>query len=132
MRSGVIYLYTFPNGKVYVGQTRRDPKIRHREHLDQQIGPTNGAFLKAYQEQGEPKYEILETHQHENVEKLIDILNERETFFINKFKATNPDYGERELFQEYFVDKNVFANSSKEDDIFVEEWYEFAEFCLQG
>ena len=33
MRSGVIYLYTFPNGKVYVGQTRRDPKVRHREHL---------------------------------------------------------------------------------------------------
>lgn len=93
MRSGVIYLYTFPNGKVYVGQTRRDPKVRHKEHLDPKIGPTNSAFWKAYQAQGEPKYEILETHQFENVEQLIDVLNERETFFINKYKATNPDYG---------------------------------------
>lgn len=93
MRSGVIYLYTFPNGKVYVGQTRRDPKVRHKEHLDPKIGPTNSAFWKAYQAQGEPKYEILETHQFENVEQLIDVLNERETFFINKYKATDPDYG---------------------------------------
>ena len=93
MRSGVIYLYTFHNGKVYVGQTRRDPKVRHKEHLDPKIGPTNSAFWKAYQAQGEPKYEILETHQFENVEQLIDVLNERETFFINKYKATDPDYG---------------------------------------
>lgn len=93
MRTGVIYLYTFPNGKVYVGQTRRNPKVRHREHLDSKTGPTNGAFWKAYQEQGEPKYEILETHQLENVEELIDVLNERETYFINQYQATNPDYG---------------------------------------
>lgn len=183
MRSGVIYLYTFPNGKVYVGQTRRDPKVRHKEHLDPKIGPTNSAFWKAYQAQGEPKYEILETHQHEDVEKLIDILNKRETFFINKYKATDPDFGynvkpsgtvglhgepkicrlcdmyyhqymqdkwpifksmegkighenqmtedEKELYQEYFVDKNVFANSPKDDEIFLEDWYEFAESCLQ-
>ena len=186
MRSGVIYLYTFPNGKVYIGQTRRDPKVRHREHLDPKIGPLNGAFWKAYQEQGEPKYEILETHQYENVEKLIDVLNERETFFINKYKATDPDFGynvkpsgtvglhgepkicrlcdayynlymqniwpifksmeekighedqmtddERELYQEYFVEKNVFYHGdgeNKTDDFIYEHWFEFAEFCLQ-
>ena len=186
MRSGVIYLYTFPNGKVYVGQTRRDPKVRHKEHLDPQIGPTNSAFWKAYQAQGEPKYEILETHQFENVEQLIDVLNERETFFINKYKATDPAYGynvkpsgtvglhvepkicrlceayfhmymqdiwpifksmeekighedqmsedEKELYQEYFVEKNVFYHedgSYKDDDLIYEHWFDFAEFCLQ-
>lgn len=186
MRSGVIYLYTFPNGKVYVGQTRRDPKVRHKEHLDPKIGPTNSAFWKAYQAQGEPKYEILETHQFENVEQLIDVLNERETFFINKYKATNPDYGynvkpsgtvglhgepkicrlcdayfhmymqdiwphflmveekikngevldedEKEIYQEYFVEKNAFYHedcSYKDDDLIYEHWFDFAEFCLQ-
>lgn len=181
-RKGIIYKYTFPNGKVYIGQTRRDPKVRHKEHLDPKIGPTNSAFWKAYQEQGEPKYEILETHQFENVEQLIDVLNERETFFISKNKATDPDYGynvkpsgtvglhgepkiervlnlylnfhiqekmplfksmeskidhkelmseeEKELYQEYFIQKNVFANSPKDDELFVEHWYEFAEFCF--
>ena len=186
MRSGVIYLYTFPNGKVYVGQTRRDPKVRHREHLDPKIGPTNGAFWKAYQEQGEPKYEILETYQYENVEQLIDVLNNRETFFINKYKATDPDYGynvkptgtvglhgepkicrlcdayyyhymhkiwphflmveekikneeildddEKEIYQEYFVEKNAFYHedgSHKTDELIYEHWFDFAEFCLQ-
>lgn len=29
MRTGVIYLYTFPNGKVYVGQTRRDLQTKN-------------------------------------------------------------------------------------------------------
>lgn len=99
MRSGVIYLYTFPNGKVYVGQTRRDPQVRHREHLDPKIGPQNGAFWKAYQEQGEPKYEILETHEfaefclqddirtyaheyvHENAAQLLDEYIDKETIY---------------------------------------------------
>lgn len=82
-RKGVIYLYTFLNGKVYVGQTRRDPQVRHREHLDPKIGPTNSDFWKAYQEQGEPKYEILEMHQSEDVEELIDVLmNEKHIISI--------------------------------------------------
>lgn len=72
-RKGVIYLYTFPNGKVYVGQTRRDPQVRHREHLDPKIGPTNSAFWKAYQEQGEPKYEIFNyTHTAQIYKKTDD------------------------------------------------------------
>ena len=93
MRSGVIYLYTFPNGKVYVGQTRRDPKLRHREHLDPQTGPANSAFWKAYQEQGEPLYEILERIEHEEVDTLVNMLNERETYYIEKYKSANPQYG---------------------------------------
>lgn len=93
MRSGVIYLYTFPNGKVYVGQTRRSPKIRHREHFDSNIGPLNGAFWKAFQEQGEPTFEILECIQHEDIDTLVKLLNERETYYIDKYKAADPNYG---------------------------------------
>lgn len=185
-RKGVIYLYTFPNGKVYVGQTRRDPQVRHREHLDPKIGPTNSAFWKAYQEQGEPKYEILETHQFEDVEELIDVLNERETYYINFYQSTSPEHGynvkpsgtvglhgepkicrlceayyhmymqdiwprfievekkvesgeelndeENELYQEYFVEKNVFYHENgehKTNEVIYEDWFEFAEFCLQ-
>ena len=186
MRTGVIYLYTFPNGKVYVGQTRRDPKVRHREHLDPKIGPTNSAFWKAYQEQGEPQYEILETHQFEDVEELIDVLNKRETYYINFYQSTNPEHGynvkpsgtvglhgepkicrlcdayfhlymqdiwphfliveekikneetldddEKEIYQEYFVEKNAFYHENgehKTDELIYEHWFDFAEFCLQ-
>ena len=40
--------YTFPDGKVYIGQTRRDPQIRHREHISPVTDPTNGGFWRAY------------------------------------------------------------------------------------
>lgn len=92
-RKGVIYKYTFADGNVYIGQTRRDPQIRHREHLDPTLGPVNVAFWSAYQEQGEPKYEILETHECEDVDELVNILNQRETFYIHLYKATDPNYG---------------------------------------
>ena len=93
LRKGVIYKYTFPNGKVYIGQTRRDPMTRHQEHLDPNIGPANKAFWTAYQEQGEPKYEILESYESEDIEELVNILNERETYYIREYKATDPNFG---------------------------------------
>lgn len=93
MRSGVIYLYTFPNGKVYVGQTRRDPEIRHREHFDPHLGPLNSAFWKAYLEQGTPEYRILETHKCEDVGNLVDVLNDRETYYIDLYKSSDPNFG---------------------------------------
>ena len=41
---GIIYKYTFPDGKVYIGQTRRHPEKRKREHLAKDVGPTNKGF----------------------------------------------------------------------------------------
>ena len=55
---GVIYKYTFPNGKVYIGQTRRNPELRHREHLDPITGPCNSGFWREYQKFKDYKYEI--------------------------------------------------------------------------
>lgn len=93
LRKGVIYKYTFPNGKVYIGQTRRDPKIRDREHFFPSTGPLNKAFWDAIKTIGEPKFEIIEEHQSNNLTELVCILNERETENISKYKATNPDFG---------------------------------------
>lgn len=42
---GIIYKYTFPDGKVYIGQTR-NPEKRKREHVDPKIGPVNTGFGK--------------------------------------------------------------------------------------
>ena len=183
VKKGVIYKYTFPNGKVYIGQTRRDPEIRHREHLDPKIGPSNSAFWAAYQEQGEPKYEILEKYEFEDVDQLIRKLNERETYHIYRLQAANPAYGynimprgtvslemesklrglscyyfqqlmsqmepifdaivekidheetmtedEKELYQDIFVRKNMFADVSKDDEDFFVERCDFARFVME-
>lgn len=90
---GVIYKYTFPNGKIYVGQTRRPLEIRHKEHISPVTGPLNPGFWTAYNEFGEAKLEILETVEEENGISLVNALNARETYYISALKATNPDYG---------------------------------------
>lgn len=90
---GIIYKYTFPNGKVYIGQTRRHPEQRKREHLNTISGPTNKGFWEAYNEYGEPKYEELFVVDIDDVDILVQILNDAETYFIRLYKADYPEFG---------------------------------------
>lgn len=90
---GVIYKYTFSDGKVYIGQTRRFPEKRKQEHLKELTGKANTGFWKAYQELGEPKYEELFHFEHENEDVLVWVLNRVETAYIQQYRATDPRYG---------------------------------------
>ena len=90
---GYIYRYTFIDNKVYIGQTRRNPEIRHREHLNEKVGAMNTGFWEAYKHLGEPKYEIIEVLECETTKELIEQLNDRETYWIQLYKADNPEYG---------------------------------------
>lgn len=90
---GVVYKFTFPNGKVYIGQTRRNPELRHKEHLDAVTGPCNSGFWKEYQKYKEVKYEIIETVEESDIDILVDKLNRLETFHILKCHAYDPRYG---------------------------------------
>ena len=90
---GIIYKYTFPDGKVYIGQTRRHPEKRKREHLDEIIGPANSGFWEAYKKFGTYKYEELYQFVCEDEEELVWRLNNAETYFIQQSQANNPNYG---------------------------------------
>lgn len=90
---GYIYKYTFSNGKIYIGQTRRQVSIRHREHLNPSTGPLNPRFWQAYQELGEPKLEIIKEIEKNNNLDLINALNNYETICIKKQKSDNPEFG---------------------------------------
>ena len=74
--------YTFPDGKVYIGQTRRDPQIRHREHISPVTDPTNGGFWRAYSTFKKCKYEIVQQYEMNDIERLVDMLNYAETQLI--------------------------------------------------
>ncbi len=93
MSKGYIYKYTFPDGKVYIGQTRRPPELRHREHFDKNVGKANPRFWEAYQNVGQPTFEIIETIECERVQDLVPKLNETETKYIKQYKSTNPQLG---------------------------------------
>ena len=90
---GVIYKYTFPNGKVYIGQTRRNPELRHKEHLDPVTGPCNSGFWKEYQKFKDYKYEIIEVVEETDNDVLVEKLNQLETFHILRCHAYDPQYG---------------------------------------
>ena len=90
---GTIYKYTFPDGKVYIGQTRRHPEKRKREHFDENIGPTNSGFWAAYKSQGEPEYEEILEIERDDEDELVNELNDAESFFIQIYNADNPLYG---------------------------------------
>ena len=90
---GYIYKYTFSDGKVYIGQTRRSPEVRNMEHFSKLIGKTNPKFWEAYTKLGKPNYEIIETIESARVQDLVERLNELETNYIQQYKASNPKYG---------------------------------------
>jgi len=89
---GIIYKYTFPDGKVYIGQTR-NPEKRKRDHLDPKIGPTNTGFWEAYQRFGTYEYEVIREIECENEDELIDLLNRWESGYIYQYNSDNPKYG---------------------------------------
>lgn len=89
---GIIYKYTFPDGKVYIGQTR-NPDRRIREHIDPKTGPVNSGFWEAYQRFGTYEYEVIREIESDNEDELIDLLNRYESGYIYQYKADNPEYG---------------------------------------
>lgn len=89
---GVIYKYTFPNGKVYIGQTIH-PRSRKTQHLCESTGARHISFWRAYKKYGTYKYEEIEHVEEPSKEALCDRLNELEQFYITEYQSTNPDYG---------------------------------------
>ena len=123
---GYIYKYTFSDGKVYIGQTRRHPDERHREHFDNEIGKLNPKFWNAYQNLGMPDFEIVEIIEKDRVQELVPVLNEKETAYIQLYKSANPEFGYN-IRDHAFVavpkDKVLDAEFERLWLLCAEEWY---------
>lgn len=90
---GYIYRYTFKDGKVYIGQTRRPMALRHSEHINPSTGPLNPSFWAAFQKLGMPKLEIIKEVESDDVTTLVHKLNVWETVYIEAEKAADPKCG---------------------------------------
>lgn len=90
---GIIYKYTFKDGKVYIGQTRRPQELRISEHFNEKTGPNNPALWEAYQKYGMPTYSVIFQAERDDEEELVDLLNYKETLYIATYRADNPEYG---------------------------------------
>ena len=91
--NGFIYKYTFPDGKVYIGQTVRPIAARHREHTMPSSGKYNVGFWEAWQKYGDAKLEILETVDAKDASELTSTLNRLESAYVDEYNALNPQFG---------------------------------------
>ena len=90
---GIIYKYTDPNGKSYVGQTL-DEERRKKEFLDLRVDYAGKKINEARKAIG-PKnfrYEVLEQIEYENVVDVLMELNAKESYYIGKFDTYNNGY----------------------------------------
>lgn len=90
---GIIYCYTSPSGKKYVGQTR-DEKTR-RERWRNTGLPYGGVLVEAARRKYGPSaftYEVLERVVCDDVATLIDRLRDRERYWIEELGTLGGGY----------------------------------------
>lgn len=119
---GYIYKYVYPNGKVYIGQTRVSVKERHYQHMSASKDPKRRTTCElAIAKYGEPELEILETIEVKDsqITKLVDLLNEAEVKWIKEYDSTNRGKG-------YNI-QNGGNIVTPEEFILQEKWYEIYE-----
>ena len=94
---GIIYKYTSPSGKSYIGQTNQESKRKYRfENLNQSYGSPkiNNARRKYSPENF--NYEILFEVDIEDKDELRKILGEQEIIYINQFNTVKNGYNHQE------------------------------------
>lgn len=93
MFNGIIYKYTSPSGKVYIGQTV-DEKKRRKDFLSANNPYAGDKINKARKKYGPEnfEYEILTTVSADSVESLCDLLDFSEQYYIEKYDSCNSGY----------------------------------------
>lgn len=121
-KQGFIYKYTYPNGKVYIGQTQISVRERHYQHMSASKDPKRRTICEvAIAKYGEPKLETIETIEvaDNEVTKLVGLLNEAEKKWITEYDSTNRTKG-------YNI-QNGGERVTPEEFILQEKWYEIFE-----
>lgn len=90
---GIIYKYTSPSGKVYIGQTI-DEKKRRKEFRNLNIKYAGRKINHARKKYGPEnfEYEVLERYRFRVMERARKKLNERERYFIELYDSYRNGY----------------------------------------
>ena len=92
---GVVYKYTSPSGKVYIGQTCRERK-RRNEFLRKEGWYTRGSFIEEARKKYGPenfKYEVLFSVEGDIKEEIVKTLNRWEEYYISEYNSTDREFG---------------------------------------
>ena len=131
MAKGYIYKYTYPNGKVYIGQTRVSVEERHKQHMWASKHDDDRRCLceVAIAKYGEPILETIEVVDVDdaNITDLCKLLDEAEIKWIRHYNSTDTSKGynvkgggthktpERFILDEKYDE--IWKNGKYEEDI---------------
>lgn len=95
MITGVIYKYTSPDGKVYIGQTTNERARRGQFFLNTSYGGTK--IDQARQEIGPENfvYEVLVKNTYADIESAKFDLDKWEAYFINEYNSVENGYNSK-------------------------------------
>lgn len=90
---GVIYKYTSPSNKVYVGKTTNEKqrKLRHQCDKKERCVALQRAFAKYGYDSF--TYEVIEIVEDNDISVVNDKLSQLEQYYIAEYKSNNPQYG---------------------------------------
>ena len=90
---GIVYKYTMPNGKVYIGQTI-DEERRRRDFLNINKRYAGNVINNARKKYGPEniKYEKLFEGDFKNIEDANDVLNQMEKYYIQVYNSKDNGY----------------------------------------
>ena len=91
--NGIIYKYTSPSGKVYIGQTL-DEKRRKKEFLDLNVRYAGERIELARKKYGPQnfEYEIIESKEYSDLEEALISLNLLEAYYIGIYNSYKNGY----------------------------------------
>ena len=91
--NGIIYKYTSPSGKVYIGQTI-DETRRKSDFLNLKKSYSGKRIDFARKKYGPEKfeYEVLESKEYDNIDEALYDLNLLESYYIGKYDSFNNGY----------------------------------------
>ena len=121
---GYIYMYTYPNGKVYIGQTTTSVEKRWQEHVSNSKSLRSkmicDAAIKKYGKEN-IKIEVLEEVEVDETKPtlLVEKLNQLEKKYISKYESTDIKKG-----------YNILLGGERRplgQKILDEKWYELYE-----
>lgn len=94
MIKGIIYKYTSPSGKVYIGQTINENKRKSEHKYNARIGVKN-YFYNAIRKYGFDafKYEVLIRIKSKDRSRVFCMLDALERFYIRRYDSRNPNKG---------------------------------------
>ena len=95
MFNGIIYCAISPSGKKYYGQTIQTFEKRKARHKRDFLNGCNWVFYQAINKYGWDsfKWMIIEKYSHFDKNKLLSILNERESHWIKTDKTYFREFG---------------------------------------